>query len=54
MMLRYSLNMAEEADAVESAVDRTLSDGCRTGDIAGADTRALTCTEMTQAVLAHL
>ena len=54
MMLRYSLNMAEEADAVESAVDRTLSDGCRTGDIAGEDTRALTCTEMTQAVLAHL
>jgi 3-isopropylmalate dehydrogenase len=46
--------MAEEADAVESAVDRTLSDGCRTGDIAGEDTRALTCTEMTQAVLANL
>ena len=34
MMLRYSFDMAAEADAVEAAVDAALKDGCRCGDIA--------------------
>jgi len=33
MMLRYSFNMAAEADAVEVAVDRVLDQGYRTRDI---------------------
>ena len=34
MMLRYSLGMDEEADAVEHAVDGVLAEGYRTPDIA--------------------
>ena len=34
MMLRYSFNMQEEADSIENAVQKVLSDGIRTGDIA--------------------
>lgn len=33
MMLRYSLDMDKEADAVEAAVQKVLTDGYRTGDI---------------------
>ncbi|MGN0243600.1 MAG: 3-isopropylmalate dehydrogenase [Lachnospiraceae bacterium] len=33
MMLRYSFNLDQEADAVEAAVKQVLKDGYRTGDI---------------------
>ena len=33
MMLRYSLDMDKEADAVEAAVQKVLTEGYRTGDI---------------------
>ena len=33
MMLRYSLDLDREADAVEAAVQKVLTDGFRTGDI---------------------
>jgi 3-isopropylmalate dehydrogenase len=33
MMLRYSFDLAEEADAIEKAVSDVLSDGLRTADI---------------------
>lgn len=33
MMLRYSLDLDEAADAIEAAVKQTLKDGYRTGDI---------------------
>ena len=33
MMLRYSFDLAKEADAIEKAVADTLSDGLRTADI---------------------
>lgn len=33
MMLRYSLNLDEEANAVEQAVQKALTEGYRTGDI---------------------
>ena len=33
MMLRYSLDLDKEADAVEAAVRQVLKDGYRTGDI---------------------
>jgi 3-isopropylmalate dehydrogenase len=41
MLLRYSLSLAKEADAVERAVEAVLDAGWRTGDIAGADIDAL-------------
>ena len=33
MMLRYSLDLDEAADAIEAAVKQVLSEGYRTGDI---------------------
>ncbi|MEE0877850.1 MAG: 3-isopropylmalate dehydrogenase [Treponemataceae bacterium] len=35
MLLRYDFNMEEEARCIESAVEKVLDDGWRTGDIAG-------------------
>jgi 3-isopropylmalate dehydrogenase len=33
MMLRYSFGMIDAADTVDAAVEKTLNQGCRTGDI---------------------
>ena len=33
MMLRYSLDLDKEADAIEAAVAQVLKEGYRTGDI---------------------
>jgi 3-isopropylmalate dehydrogenase len=41
MLLRYSLNLGAEADAVEKAVEAALDAGYRTVDIAGAEEAAL-------------
>lgn len=38
MMLRFSFDMAQEADAMESAVSAVLDAGWRTGDIVSSDT----------------
>ena len=46
MMLRYSFDMAAEADAVERAVDETLKAGCRCGDIMDEDGTLVGCREM--------
>ena len=50
MMLRYSLNMAEDADRIEKAVEKVLADGLRTGDIMSEGCRKVTCSEMGDAV----
>ena len=42
MMLRFSFDMDAEADAIEGAVKKVLSEGYRTGDILGADATGLT------------
>ena len=54
MMLRYSLNLDEEADDVESAVERVLADGYRTGDIYSEGTTKVTCSGMGDAITAIL
>jgi 3-isopropylmalate dehydrogenase len=36
MLLRHSLSLAAEAEAVEAAVHAVLSAGCRTADLGGA------------------
>ena len=54
MLLRYSLQQAEAADAIETAVGKVLDQGLRTGDIAAAGDNVVSTTEMGDAVLATL
>ena len=55
MMLRYSFGLGREADAIEAAVDKVLSDGCRTADLMGTDKGTpLTCTEVTEKILKEI
>jgi len=53
MLLRYSMSMNTEADAIEDAVSRVLKSGLRTKDIAGNGT-AISTTEMGDAVVRAL
>jgi 3-isopropylmalate dehydrogenase len=53
MLLRYSLALEAEAQAVEAAVESALAEGARTADIAGGGTW-LSTSEFTQTVLAKL
>ncbi len=54
MLLRHSLELTREADALEAAVERALEAGARTPDIATPRERVLTTREMGDAVLAEL
>ena len=46
MMLRYSFDMAAEADAIERAVDKTLRSGFRCGDIMQENCQLVGCKAM--------
>lgn len=50
MLLRYSLGMPTEADAVEAAVDAALAEGLRTADTALPGERAVSCEAMGQRI----
>jgi len=54
MMLRYSLNKAEQSDRIEKAVQKVLEAGYRTGDIATPGCRQVGTAEMGDAVRAAL
>jgi 3-isopropylmalate dehydrogenase len=54
MMLRYSLGKAEQADRIEAAVQKVLSQGYRTGDIKTAGCQLVGTKEMGEAVLKAL
>lgn len=54
MMLRYSFDMGDAADAVEAAVSSVLDAGYRTGDIMQEGCTAVSCSEMGDLVAAHL
>lgn len=54
LLLRHSLNCADEARAVESAVDATLASGARTADITPDPASAVSTPAFTDQVLAHL
>jgi 3-isopropylmalate dehydrogenase len=54
MMLRYSFDMAEEAELVEDAVRRALAAGVRTGDIAQPNTARVSTRVMGDTVLREL
>ena len=57
MMLRFSFDMPEEADCIESAVSAVLDDGYRTGDILPSDADQCTlvgCREMGRLIIENL
>lgn len=54
MMLRYSLQLEEEAKAVETAVEKALADGARTADIAPKGGAFISTGDMTEKILAQL
>ena len=54
MMLRFSLNQAEAADRIESAVQHVLAQGLRTADIWSEGTTKIGTIEMGDAVVAAL
>ena len=54
MMLRYSFDMAAEADAVEAAVDAVLREGWRCGDIMQGGGKLAGCREMGRLIREHI
>ena len=54
MMLRYSFDMKDEADAIEAAVNKALDDGYRTPDIYKDGFIKVGCTEMGDILAANI
>lgn len=54
LLLRHSLGLANEAAAVEAAIESVIREGGRTADIAGPGDTALTTSEFSAAVLRSL
>ncbi len=54
MMLRYSFDLDKEADAIEAAVQKALTDGYRTGDIMSQGMTKVGCSEMGQIIAANI
>ena len=54
MMLRYSFDMAAEADEIEAAVNKALDDGLRTADMMAEGCTLVGCAAMGDAVTARL
>jgi len=54
MMLRYSFDMAKEADDIESAVNKALDDGYRTGDIMQENCKKVGCREMGKIISSYI
>jgi 3-isopropylmalate dehydrogenase len=54
MTLRYSFDMAEDADFIEQAVHNVLTNGLRTGDIMQPGMTLVSCTQMGKAVTKQL
>jgi len=54
MLLRYSLQLEAEAQAIESAIDAVLEEGLRTADIKGKDDSAVSTDEFARAVIRKL
>ena len=54
MMLRFSLNLQEEADAIDNAVKKVLEEGYRTGDIYSEGCKKCSTSEMGDAIAARI
>jgi 3-isopropylmalate dehydrogenase len=53
-MLRYSFDRDDAAKAIETAVEKTVASGIRTGDIKSADSTIVDTKGMGDAILANL
>ena len=53
-MLRFSFDMAQEADCIESAVSNVLDAGFRTGDIFSPGCQQVGCTGMGRLILENI
>ncbi|MCC7276450.1 MAG: 3-isopropylmalate dehydrogenase [Alphaproteobacteria bacterium] len=54
MMLRYSFDLAEDADLVDRAIGKVLADGVRTADIAEPGSTTVSTSQMGDAILGAL
>ncbi len=54
MLLRHSLKLENEANAIERAVDEMLSEGCRSADIAREGEQVLNTSEMADEVIGRI
>ena len=54
MMLRYSFDLDEEANAIEEAIKQVLHDGIRTADIMSDGMTLVGCKEMGDAICARI
>jgi 3-isopropylmalate dehydrogenase len=54
LLLRHSLGLDEEANAIESAIDRAIADGARTADLVHGRQESLSTTEMTDQIIKFL
>ena len=54
MALRYSLNLDNEADALENAVQAVLNDGLRTKDILSEGMKEVSTSQMGDAIISKL
>jgi len=54
MLLRFSLQLSEEADCIEGAVAATLNQGCRTADIAQEGMPTVNTIQMAEQIIAHI
>lgn len=54
MMLRYSFDLAEEADAIERAIEKVLEDGYRTADIYTEGMKKIGTREMGEAIVERI
>jgi len=54
MMLRFTFDLDQEADAVERAVQQVLTDGYRTRDIMSAGGQMVSTSEMGDLIVARL
>ena len=54
MALRYSLDLGNEADQLDKAVQSVLDEGLRTKDISTNDSKVISTSEMGDAVISKL
>ena len=54
MMLKFSFGLEEEADDIEKAVQRALTDGLRTGDIVAEGETSIGTVEMGDAIVKYI
>ena len=54
MLVRHTLGLSDEADAIEAAIGGVLDAGGRTADLAREGESSLSCTEMTKAIVERL